>query len=405
MALRDLVMPWHELCPESGLPVAGSETYGSGPSPAAKPVLLRSKARGRARDRLLGLLGDDMRELVPEDMEELAHDGWIAVVHADGNGVGTLFQRFPSLLAEAQRTNALSLGDFTDYLKLVSQELEQATCAAFAAAVAATARAVREPRDTVLPLVIGGDDVTFACHGGVAMMLVRTFLDEFHQRTAQQETLAELAGLRAGPGQDGRPAGLTASAGIAIVKPHHPFSSAYDLAADLCENAKMVKTAAPGASASSFDVHVSVDSTLRSLDATRAAMTVDRTSRTAAPFVVPHGHHLAGQHSSADGAGGEWLDQHDVRHLEDTMALVHKVSAGHAHDLRAASDLGRATYLQMVRAVAEREQLDAGARELLSVTAEAGPGSTGFLRLVDAMLLDGVRSGQAAPAEHGAVRS
>ena len=38
---------------------------------------------------------------------------------------------------------------------------------------------------------------------------------------------------------------------------------------------------------------MSVDSTLRSLDATRAGMTVDGTSRTAAPFAVRHGHSQA----------------------------------------------------------------------------------------------------------------
>ena len=405
MALRDLVMPWHDLCPESGLPVAGSEIYGSSARPAAEPVLLRSKARARARKRLLGLLGDQMRALVPESMDELAHDGWIAVVHADGNGVGTLFQNFHSLLAQALQTGELGLEDFSYYLSAVSGELEEATCSAFAAAVASAARAVREPRDTVLPLVIGGDDVTFACHGGVATMLVREFLSEFHQRTAQKETLAELAGLLAGPGPGDRPGGLTSSAGIAIIKPHHPFSSAYDLAADLCESAKAVKTTAPGVPVSSFDVHVSADSTLRSLDTTRTAMTVDGTSRTAAPFAVRHGHCQPGQPGDTAAPGNAWLTRHDVRHLDATVALVRKLSASHAHDLRAASNLGRSAYLQMLRAVTEREQLDGAERELLSVTAESGSCSTGFLRLIDAMLLDGVRSGQAAPPEPSAAVS
>jgi hypothetical protein len=400
VTLRDLVMPWHEICPESGLPVAGSEIYGSRPRPAAEPVLRRSKARERARARLLGLLGAEIGEVVPSNMEELAHDGWIAIVHADGNGVGALFQNFAFFLAQALHTSELSLEDFSYYLNAASAELQEATCGAFATAVASTAMTVRDPRDTVLPLVIGGDDVTFACHGGIASSLVREFLEQFYQRTAREETLAELTGMLVDAGPDKRPGGLTASAGIAIVKPHHPFSGAYDLAADLCENAKVVKTAALRVPASSFDVHVSVDSTLRSLDTTRAAMTVDGTSRTAAPFVVRHDHGPADRPIEAN---SEWLDRHDVRHLDAMMALARKLSAGHAHDLRAASDLGQAAYRQVVRAVAEREGLGDAARELLSVTAEPGRSSNGFLRLIDAMLLDGVRSGQAAPAELSAV--
>jgi hypothetical protein len=59
----------------------------------------------------------------------------------------------------------------------------------------------------------------------------------------------------------------------------------------------------------------------------------------------------------------------------------------------------------MLRAVTERERLDGAARELLSVTAESGSSTNGFLRLIDAMLLDGVRSGQAAPPEPSAALS
>ena len=243
MALRDLVMPWHELCPESGLPVAGSETYGPGDRPAAEPVLLPQQGPGaRTEPAAPGCWAIRCASSSPTNMDELAHDGWIAVVHADGNGVGTLFQDFPSAAGRRCRTSELSLEEFSYYLGAVSAELEEATCEAFAAAVTAAAGSDR-PRDTVLPLVIGGDDVTFACHAGIATPLVREFLDEFHRRTARQETLAELAGQLAGTGA-GRAgqAGLTSSAGIAIVKPHHPFSSAYELAADLCENAKVVKT-------------------------------------------------------------------------------------------------------------------------------------------------------------------
>ena len=50
LALRDLVMPWHELCPESGLPVTEIVIYGS--AAIRRAVLMRSRARERARNRL-----------------------------------------------------------------------------------------------------------------------------------------------------------------------------------------------------------------------------------------------------------------------------------------------------------------------------------------------------------------
>ncbi len=73
------------------------------------------------------------------------------------------------------------------------------------------------------PIVFGGDDVTFICDGRLGLSLATAYLREFEQRTA-------------GLGKDG--SGLTACAGIAIVKSHYPFARAYELAAELTESAK-----------------------------------------------------------------------------------------------------------------------------------------------------------------------
>ena len=63
--------------------------------------------------------------------------------------------------------------------------------------------------------------------------------------------------------------GLTAAAGIAYVKPHHPFSAAYGLAEELTASAKRWKRAA-GREVSSLDLHVAFESTLTDLAGLRA---------------------------------------------------------------------------------------------------------------------------------------
>lgn len=75
------------------------------------------------------------------------------------------------------------------------------------------------------PIVFGGDDVTFVCDGRLGLALATLYLREFEKNTVDARL-----------GKDGK--GLTACAGIAIVKSHYPFARAYALAADLTTSAK-----------------------------------------------------------------------------------------------------------------------------------------------------------------------
>ncbi|MCL4253369.1 MAG: hypothetical protein KJ043_06285, partial [Anaerolineae bacterium] len=74
------------------------------------------------------------------------------------------------------------------------------------------------------PLVSGGDDITFVCEGRIGIDLAVTFLDEFQKQSH---------------GKTGHH--LTACAGIAIVNTKYPFARAYDLAEELCSNAKKAR--------------------------------------------------------------------------------------------------------------------------------------------------------------------
>ena len=72
----------------------------------------------------------------------------------------------------------------------------------------------------VWPVLVGGDDLTFVCDGRLALDLTAAALAAF-----EEATVPEL----------GR---VTASAGVAMVRSHAPFSRAYDLAERLCQEAK-----------------------------------------------------------------------------------------------------------------------------------------------------------------------
>ncbi len=104
----------------------------------------------------------------------------------------------------------------------------------------------------VLPLVLGGDDLTVICAGSISLAFTEAYLTAFEEVTRASELLG---------------GGLTACAGVAVVKPHFPFSAAYDLAEELTKEAKKtVKRYAPRSSgqprprASAFSFHVQYDS-------------------------------------------------------------------------------------------------------------------------------------------------
>ena len=71
------------------------------------------------------------------------------------------------------------------------------------------------------PIVFGGDDLTFICDGRLAFSLTERYIQYFTEETNSLES--------------GR---ASASAGIAIVKTHHPFVRSYQLSENLCKSAK-----------------------------------------------------------------------------------------------------------------------------------------------------------------------
>jgi hypothetical protein len=79
------------------------------------------------------------------------------------------------------------------------------------------------------PILLGGDDLTFACDGRIALDLAIAALREFAAH--QIPHLGENGGERT----------LTACAGVALVKAHAPFHRSYDIAESLCTSAKRAR--------------------------------------------------------------------------------------------------------------------------------------------------------------------
>lgn len=248
---------------------------------------------------------------LPRSLDELERvlsgdedDGlrWLAVVHADVNGLGQALMS----LGRAESTDAY-LAQMTAF----STAVEDAGTAALRAATSRV-EPVR-PRDSageivpLLPLIAAGDDLTAVLPARDALQFIVTYLLTFEAESVRG-VLGELA-----PG--GR---LGVSAGIAVVKPHHPFSDAYALSEKLADSAKQVKELVVdehGASTpcSAFDFQVLRGTVGADLDRLRDDMAVDdgQTLLHGRPYVVTPDELLGELASEAR----EWVAVHRVESL------------------------------------------------------------------------------------------
>lgn len=161
---------------------------------------------------------------IPLDISTMTGDNdWVAIIHADGNSLGETI---------------MQIGSDKDLLSKFSKSLGEATVKSAVAAFNTIMGLNKGKEDDPYPLrpvVLGGDDVTLICRGDLAIPYVAKFLEEFENNTrdccGQYLTDAHAYG----PG--GRDH-LTACAGIAFIKSSYPFYYGYNLAEELCEQAK-----------------------------------------------------------------------------------------------------------------------------------------------------------------------
>lgn len=228
-------LPPIEDCATSGLPAAGTyrEAEGEPVRPRSAVALAKLNAYPDALRRLAEDAGTD-RSTMRGIVDRLGLEAeWVAVVHADGNGLGELFRSLGDQVAAGDDRG------YADVLRNFSLGVDGCARKAFREALRRTAA---EPGmktygglPPVLPLVLGGDDLTVVCEGTVALPFTRHYLEAFEQETAREPL------LRPALANAGR-ARLDAAAGVAIVKRNYPFHFAYSLAEQLIEaEAKQVK--------------------------------------------------------------------------------------------------------------------------------------------------------------------
>ena len=146
---------------------------------------------------------------------------WIAIIHADGNGLGQIVQK---------------VGKKKDIFKVFSQKLDEATTEA---AHQAYTQVIGDHinKNGVIParpVVLSGDDMTIIIRGDLAIDYATVFINAFEAETRKRigTILKEFKVFEGGEDY------LTACAGIAFIKSSYPFYYGYQLAEELCGQAK-----------------------------------------------------------------------------------------------------------------------------------------------------------------------
>ena len=363
--LRFLRLPVVDECATSGLPASKALRN---PDKELVPTSLVSEIKQKAHDeginRVKALLHSDSRyqnHYLAEDADDLEevkkYDrnakeiDWLSVVHADGNGLGEIFLKFHEHL---KFTTPNRNRDYVNALRKFSLALDICTEKAFLQALSALQPYPKQKKGQTLipliPLILGGDDLTVICDGRYAIPFTHKFLIEFEKETTISQIgvgniIAEVAEKALGVGR------LSACAGIAVIKPHFPFSVAYELAEGLMRSAKEVKkvvqhpeqtTEKTPYPCSALDFHILYDSSDVELEQIRKKIELDKqTLLYRRPFVVTPVEALQGEKNQ------KWAEFYHWKHLLGRVKLLndqdengkYKLPNSQTHDLRSGLSL------------------------------------------------------------------
>ena len=155
----------------------------------------------------------------PVDFEELAgEDNFIAVVHADGNAMGKRVNHIYESGSDDWTDCCARLRRFSEGIQ---HDFETAFTRMAEEIVRIKGTELEGRKLPVRPIILAGDDVCFAARGKLGMECARIFLEQLTHMSN---------------GEDGQP--YSACAGVVMVHTKFPFHKAYDMAEELCSNAK-----------------------------------------------------------------------------------------------------------------------------------------------------------------------
>ncbi len=198
----------------------------------SQEVVAKALASDRADKALLEEFSDVLGEYVfPKELERLGQretENDIAVVHIDGNNMGSRFAKCLTLSERGRLSRKVSENTKAAFKELIKNIVEKYKSYTDFLTLSNNELPIR-------PLILGGDDITFICNAKLALCYTKLFMEYL-----MDEAVGGMV--------------IDSCAGIAIVSTSYPFFRAYELAEQLCGIAKQSSRKLPGSSWLDFAV-------------------------------------------------------------------------------------------------------------------------------------------------------
>lgn len=225
------------------------DIFNSYVSEKAEYISAATNAKLKAYKNAERKLDDDYKELLKNkysftgELDKLGQtkgsENHIAIVHIDGNSMGDRFKSLKTLTETKQLSkdveNAVN-ESFKILIKHIINDLEDKVKSDFLS--------IKKDKDKkqilpIRPIIMGGDDITFVCDGRMGIYYSKIFMKAFkEQNDSNNKSL-----------------NLSSCAGIAVTKTSYPFYKGYQIAEELCANAKN-KRRTLGGEGSWLDFHI-----------------------------------------------------------------------------------------------------------------------------------------------------
>lgn len=202
-------------------------------SVAASKRVVKDKANEKLKEIFKDIVGDKYK--FPERIDDLGQhrdkSNYISIVHIDGNRIGERFTDCKNLIESRKLSHSIknatvsAMGELLENIISKYEEYKENL-------------KLENNNLPIRPIIFGGDDVTFVADGRMGVYFAEIFINEFIKQKVS----------------DGKP--LSACAGIAITKSKYPFYRGYELAEQLCSEAKKKARKQEEEGSSWLDFHI-----------------------------------------------------------------------------------------------------------------------------------------------------
>lgn len=231
---RQISFGIEKLCDSTGLPAvkrskdleSGEEKY------ISEEIQVKLDNSSRRNEKFSKLLLNKKMTKGFRDMAK-GEKNYMAVVHIDGNRMGEKFASLRNKFVYKEGRFEETNKSYIHALKNFSNNIKTAYEKAFIA----MSKSIEENREELkddtgiedglfplIPIIVAGDDITYVTNGKIGIETARVFLEHLYNNEIEI--------------YNGEMVNLNACAGVAIVRTSYPFIKAYELAENLCENAK-----------------------------------------------------------------------------------------------------------------------------------------------------------------------